>query len=337
MRKLASIKKIDSIEPIEGADFIELAVIGGWNAVIKKGVYAPNDLIVYFEIDSLVPEHLAPFLSASSKAREYDGVKCFRLKTKKLKGVFSQGLVMPLSDMGIDPTSVSEDDDVSELLGVKKYEKPLPGQNNQGVKDNFPEFLRKTDQVRIQNIKRDFNSYRDLELSFQVTEKLDGTSLTIYKNNDIFGVCSRNYDLEDREACIYWDAAKRYDLENIFSKSERNLAVQGELIGEGIQGNQYHLQGRHFYVFSLFDIDAQKYLAPSECLEFCAANGLNHSPVISENFKLTGLEIFDIIKDAEGDSLLNKSEREGLVYKCNTDTNVSFKAISNNWLIKNEK
>lgn len=161
MRKLASIKRIDEINPIEGADAIEVATVGGWKVVVKKGEYTAGDLAVYFEIDSWIPHELAPFLSNGKEPREFESVKGERLRTIKLRGQISQGLLLPVyndftgtylmcysEDADEYSVTVSEDDDVTELLGILKYERPLPAQLAGQAKGNFPSFIPKTDEER---------------------------------------------------------------------------------------------------------------------------------------------------------------------------------------------
>lgn len=336
MRKLASIKVIEEINPIEGADAIDLASIGGWNVVVKKGEHLPGDKIVYFEIDSFIPEHLAPFLGGGKPATTYEGIQGFRLKSKKMRGALSQGLILTLKDCQIFE-NLPEDFDLTDRLGIKKYEKPLPrGSNNCSPKGNFPSFIPKTDQERIQNLKRDFESYKAMNLSFEVTEKLDGTSCTFYSKDGVFGVCSRNFDLEFDGSNFYWQMFEKYKIKEIFESIQgRNFAIQGEIIGEGIQGDQYQLKDKQFFVFDIYDIDSKNYLNSKDRLKFCEKNKLQHAPVISYSQTLQG-DMRDILDLADGQSLLNNSLREGLVFKCLADTTKTFKAISNKWLLKNE-
>lgn len=97
-RKLACVKRIDDLLPIEGADKIEVAVVGGWKVVVKKGDFKKGELAVYLEIDSWVPTEVAPFLTKSGhEPKEYNGVKGERLRTVKLKKQISQGLLLPIS------------------------------------------------------------------------------------------------------------------------------------------------------------------------------------------------------------------------------------------------
>jgi hypothetical protein len=164
MRKLASIRKINLVEPIEGADAIEVATVDGWKVVVKKNEFKVGDLVVYFEIDSWVPTGLAPFLSKGKEPREYNGIKGERLRTIKLRGQISQGLILPYAICG---KICEEGEDVSELLYIQKYEAPIPAQLAGQVKSTFPSFIPKTDQERVQNIP-DLLSGRYADEEFEV-------------------------------------------------------------------------------------------------------------------------------------------------------------------------
>lgn len=357
MRKLATIRTIENIQPIEGADAIDVATIGGWNVVVKKGEHSIGEQVIYFEIDSWIPEHIAPFLGNGQPAKVYEEVAGFRLKTKKLRGVVSQGLIIPISavagtkvvidehEYDFEMVMWNEDEDVTDYLNVKKYEKAIAANMAGFARGNFPGFIPKTDQERIQNLKRDLSDWAATnDIVWEVTEKLDGSSCTIYKashlldeDKDALGVCSRNIDLKDTEGNVFWEAAKQNDIHAILLRDGRNLAIQGEVIGEGLQGNKYKLVGRAFYVFDIYDIDRRCYFTSAERLAFCAANGLKHAPVIYHTHSIYGVTIADLLTMADGESILAKTAREGLVFKCVSDPSISFKAISNKWLLKNDE
>lgn len=345
MRKLATIRRIDEIHPIPDADAIEVAVIGGWKVVVKKGEFQANDLVVYFEIDSWIPHEYAPFLSKGQEPRVYEGVKGERLKTVKLRGQVSQGLILPIAALFgyTDDFEFHEDMDVTETLGILKYEKPVSANLAGVARGNFPSFIPKTDQERIQNFKRELGDWVADGLDWEVTEKLDGTSVTIYGNlalldegKEPYGVCSRNLDLKETEGNVYWNVAKAFNVHEIIKSYGRNIAIQGEIIGQGIQGNQYKLDKQVLYVFDIYDIDNRQYFTPYQRRNFCLLHGLNHVPVYEAEYVITENDIGKLLEIAEGWSYLNESQREGLVFKCNTDPNLSFKAISNKWLLKNE-
>lgn len=332
MRKMASIRRIDNIQPIPGADAIEVATVGGWQVVIKKGEFAVRDLAVYCEIDSWIPHELAPFLSKGSEPREFEGVRGERLRTVKLRGQVSQGLLLPLEPTCANIESrLFEGLDVSAPLNIQKWEAPVPAQLAGDVRGAFPSFIPKTDQERIQNLTQEFNTWTDL--TWEVTEKLDGSSMTVYHKDGDFGVCSRNWNLAASEGNSMWQQARKYNLEQVLAH-EGNYAVQGEIIGEGIQGNPYRIRGQDFFVFDVFDINAQRYLTPVERRDFVERNNLKHVPITNHNVP-TPTNVSDILKAAEGRSQLHTdTEREGLVFKSNGQ--VSFKAISNKFLLKSK-
>ena len=333
-RAMATIRKIDAINPIEGADAIEVATVGGWKVVVKKNEFKVNSLAVYLEIDSWVPNELAPFLTRGTEPREYNGVKGERLRTVKLRGQISQGLLLPLEPTCKNIESLLfEDLDVSIPLNVQKWERPIPAQLAGQVRGNFPTLVPKTDQERIQNLSKQFDKF--MEDTWSVTEKLDGSSCTFYLDDeDQFHVCSRNLDLKEDENNSFWKTAKKYDIEGIMRRnSMQGMAIQGEMIGEGIQGNQYKVV-LDFYVYDMYNTRTGQYILPSQLEAACDRLGLKHVPILAKGITLFGSSIQSILSEAEGKSQLNGSEREGLVFKSDTIHDRSFKAISNKWLLK---
>lgn len=332
-RKLATIRKIDEIRPIDGADAIECAVIGGWQVVIKRGEFAVGDLAVYLEIDSFVPTELAPFLTKPGhEPKEFNGVRGERLRTVKLRGQVSQGLLLPT--VGQTPLK-GEGDDLTEFLGIQKWEAPVPAQLAGQVRGNFPGFISKTDQERIQNLTAELREWQDNQaFTWEVTEKLDGSSMTVYVRDEDEGVCSRNLNLKLDTANTFWKVAIQENLIEKIRRSGRNLALQGELIGEGIQKNPYGIRGQAFRLFDIYDIDRGDYMAPLARRVFAETHGIAHVPVISSEMVITE-NVQGLLTMAEGKSALNpKTEREGLVFKCNTFGGPTFKAISNRFLLK---
>ena len=352
-RKLASIAEITYIKPIEGADAIECAVVnGGWPVVIRKGEYKVGDVAIYLEIDSWVPHELAPFLSKGQEPREYNGVKGERLKTVKLRGQVSQGLLLPLSTWGPKnrPWTIGEEGfdvgtDLTEYLGIQKWEPPIPAQLQGVMKGNFPNFLPKTDQERCQNLRKEiFETF--LDEIYEVTTKLDGSSMTVYVRDGEVGVCSRNIDLIETEGNSFWKAAREQNivealLEACAAKGEE-YAIQGELIGEGIQGNPEKLTGQRFYLFDIYSITEDRYLSPSErysILDKLNMNGasIEHVPIVNGVMNVTGHfgTIEELLEFAEGQSLNPQTKREGVVFKSH-GSDFTFKAIANSYLLKHK-
>lgn len=343
MRKMATVRKIDALRPIEGADAIECAIVDGWTVVVKKGEYSAGDLAVYCEIDSFIPTAIAPFLTKPGHyAKTFEGVEGERLRTMKLRGQLSQGLILPLSTVYALPPTTGVDivgNDVSEPLGIVKYEAPVPAALAGEVKGMFPSVIPKTDQERVQNLKTELAEWLVDGSHWEVTEKLEGSSMTVYVMDGDVGVCSRNLDLKHNIDNSLWRAAYKYELPAKLANIGRNIAVQGEIVGNGIQGNIYQMRDQDFLVYDIYDIDAGRYYTPAERKAFVAEHKLNHCPVLAYSANLTDtLGITDMtqaLKFAEGKSVMGTigCEREGLVFKCH-ERSVSFKAISNRYLLK---
>lgn len=356
-RKLATIREIQDIFPIDGADAIEVARVDGWNVVVKKGEFRVGEIACYLEIDSWVPTEIAPFLSKGKEPNEYNGVKGERLRSVKLRGQISQGLLIKLehhigeSVLPFDHVRhvVTLGEDVTQKLGIQKWEAPVPAQLAGQIEGLFPTHLvSKTDQERIQNCYKDVqNRVRMMQtdlfsnVEFVIEEKLDGSSCTIICHNGEFKVCSRNLELRRDENNSFWKAAMKYEktLMDFHTKHNRNFAIQGELIGLGIQGNPYKLQGQELYVFDMYDIDVGFYLVRDVREKFVEQFGMKNVPVVGHssdtagNFEASDVE--RILKVADGQSFVNpETIREGVVYKCTKDGRLTFKAISNRWLIK---
>lgn len=354
MRKLASVRAISSINPIPNADAIECLTIDGWSVVAKKGEFQEGDLCVYFEIDSWVPNTIAPFLTKPGKSpAEFNGVPGERLRTIRLRGQISQGLALPLYAFGNtnleeyctsinfnDPTGI----DVTEVLGVQKWERPLPAALVGLARGNFPTFIPKTDQDRIQNVWRNFEKSTE---EFEVTEKMHGCSMTAYlkaneemgDNIDIhFGVCSRNIDLEDEGGVSYWEAARKFKLEGVvrelYRRTGKEFALQGELCGPGINGNQYGFENLEFFLFDIYSITDKRYLTPNERWEIVRDFKIPEVPLMYWGQSLEGMTLESILKFAEGNSYFGSllSKREGMVFKSLT-SDKSFQVVSNAWLL----
>lgn len=339
-RKLASVQRIREIKPIEGADAIELAVINSWQVVVAKNVgHKVDDLVVYCEIDSFLPiREEFEFLRKSSykKMGDQEG---FRLKTIKLRGEVSQGLIVPIHVLPL-LEMVHEGQDVTEMLGIVKFEPPIPAELSGKVKGYFPSFIHKTDEERVQNLTEKYAQWAITSAhKFYAAEKLDGSSATFYIKDGEFGVCSRNLELAEPEESestnTFWKVAAELDLKAKMVSLNRNICLQGELIGEGIQGNPYKLKGQTVRFFNAFDIDKQEKMHIGHLATICYDLKLQTVPIF-ENFVLP-LTPEELVKMADGKSMLHKdTDREGLVIR-SLDNTISFKAISNKFLLKHEQ
>jgi RNA ligase (TIGR02306 family) len=286
-RKLASIRVVSELLPIEGADKIELAIIDGWKVVVAKDVgHKVGDKVVYCEIDSFLPiKDEFEFLRKSSYKKMSDGSEGFRLKTIKLRGQISQGLILPLSLIEYTNVNFEVGMDVTLMLGITKYEPPIPAELAGKVKGLFPSFIQKTDEERVQNLSVDYEQWKvQSKHKFYVTEKLDGTSATFYVKDGEFGVCSRNLELLETEGNTFWKVARELDLENKMKSLGKNISLQGELIGEGIQGNPYGVKGHTVRFFTGFDIDKYQKIHFIELTVMLMEMGLQYVPVLNQEF-----------------------------------------------------
>ena len=367
MRKLATIRKITNIVPIENCDNIALAIVDGWTVIIKKSEFSIGDSCVFFEIDSFLP--LEPRYEFLKKTTKFDGKEGYRIKTMKMKGVLSQGLALPLS---MFPEVSTNDDDVTNRLNVIKFDlEQFYGANTAGPRErkygSFPTFIPKTDQPRIQNMTHMFLTHK--ATTFEETLKLDGSSMTCYKipNKPTlfqrvlsffgkqlptykFGVCSRNVDLKPSDNKVqtfdnfgkksvyaqsdFWATAIKMDIEN---KLPIGYAIQGELIGPQIQANHEKVSSLDYFVFDVYDINKKQYLTPEARREFCKQYNIQHVPVTNESATPLQMSLEELLAHVDTESMNPGTVSEGRVYKSNSYPTMSFKVINNKYLLKHEK
>lgn len=346
VRKLVSIRSIDKISPIDGADAIESAYIGGWAVVVRKDQFSAGDKVVYFEIDTLLPNDqpiFEDFQRHGQRTMEMeDGstVVGYAIKTIKLRGQISQGLILPISSFP-ELNEESSQEEVNKVLlgkyGVVKYEAPIPASLSGTVRGYFPtKYVQKTDSERVQNLSDEFlQSSKVKNLTWVATEKIDGTSATFIKDGDELRVCSRNMEL------IY----DPNDNENVYNRiaTELKLAdslpdgaiIQGEIYGEGIQKNPLRIRGVKLAVFNTKNLDNSAEISSK-------INSLK-VPVMTEiQFPKT---VDEAITQADGlKSTLNPNahmegivwwNREGVEFS-ETGGRANFKAINNQFLLKSK-
>ena len=371
MRALATIRKISDIQPIEGADQIVVATIDGWKVVVKKGEFTVGDLAVYIEIDSWVPHELAPFLSKGQEPRVYSDVKGERLRTIKLRGQVSQGLLLPVCHVNGVPfitgwyhedgigtmVMVTEGQDITECLNIQKWEAPIPAQLQGQAAGMFPaSLIPKTDQERIQNcfgdIQKKAKRFATEKIWNAETQTLEEYPVVLPEDFE-----EPTYEVTlklDGSSCTIfrWEGELRVASRNLELKiNEENkdntfvamalkigdkipngFAFQGELMGPGIQGNREGFTEHKFFVFDIFNIQNHQYLEPYLRREKCFDLWIDHVPIL--NAVTNGPNsVEEGLAFAEGPSI-NHKIREGLVWKCNEDPSFSFKTISNQFLLK---
>ena len=364
-RKLASIKTISEIHPIEGKDRIELAIVDGWQIIVKKNEYQIQDKTVFIEIDSVLPDK--PEFEFLKKNK-------FRIKTMKMGGVLSQGICFPLSILPQNK-EYNIEDDVTEIMEIKQYEATrdveteevsndinnkkfqhpifkilfrfkifrnilLPKKQNKG----FPEFIHKTDETRVQNIP---HILKNKDIKFVVREKVDGQSGTFFlkrmpkkwfwqKDNFDFGVCSRNLRLWNESNSSYWFVAKKYNIKSVLQDligDNDFVAIQGECVAPNVQGNKYKVSEPDLYAFNLIYPDGKVNCIKGE--EILSKYNIKWCPLITKDFILLDT-VNEMLDYATGKSALYYTLREGFVLR-NYEKNISFKAVSPEFLIKNDE
>jgi hypothetical protein len=358
-RKLASIKEVSNMMPIEGRDKIALAMVDGWQVIVNKDQIQVGDKVVYCEIDSVMPE---------TEQFEFLRSKKFRIKTMKMAGVISQGICFPLS---ILPEGKYEiDQDVTNILGIKQYEETMDIESNTQSESStkkkypkflmkfswfrklvlpkkqakgFPDFISKTDETRIQNAP----FYLKNKDEWIATEKVDGQSGTFFlrkeKSKGIFkkvtydfGVCSRNLRIWKEDSSSYWTVANKYNIKKVLTDNIGDLdyiAIQGECVAANVQGNKYKVNEPDLYVFNVLTPNGR--MGSVEAKAWCENNGMKFVPILDEHYVLPD-SVKEILDYAHGTSKLYSTLREGVVFR-SLDGKQSFKAVDPLFLLKHDE
>ncbi len=247
MRNLATIERVVAINAIPDADAIESVVVRGWTVVSKKNEFQVGDRCLYLEIDSALPlaDDRFAFLASRGTKTTPDGKSVHVLKTARLRGVYSQGLVLPIR-LFPELTDAVAGDDVSELLGIEKWEPPLPAGLTEAIGPFPTDLARKTDAERVQNLVEVY-SHLSTTIEWIATEKVDGTSATIIRDETGLRVCGRNFELS--LSSMHGQIATALGLVDRMVPGD---VIQGELYGEGIQANPLQVRGRHLAVFGFY-------------------------------------------------------------------------------------
>ena len=336
-RKLASIQRVKSVEPIPGADLIDKVTFTsvGWQCVVMKGEFQEGDLGVYIEIDSVVPE---------CQDFEFLRPKKFRVRTLKLKGTLSQGLMVPLAILGETGYTLDEGEDVTELLGITKYEPPVPISLEGQVVGKRPGFVYKTEEIRVQSEPALLEELTGKEV--YISTKIDGTSMSVFfvhnpedEEEGSFGVCGRRYEMKPSDKCAYWRAARKLDLYNKLSVLNcESIVIQGELAGPGINKNRPGLKDTNLFVFNVW-VDG-KFVGVKEMVTVCEKLGLNTVPI--EEVMMFEHSLEWLLERAKGKYAGTNNEKEGIVIRPTTPClspllgfrQLSVKIINNNFLLK---
>lgn len=382
MRKLASIKTINELRPIPKADRLELARIGGWYAVVQKGEFKVGDHAVYIEIDSFVDTSKPQFAFLEKDAIDWRGRRGTVIRTMKLRGQISQGLAIPVikfpqvvslySNLDLVMSKV-EDWDLTELLGIVKYEEDLHESLADKAIGKTPAWLRGSSLERVQELDSIIGDYLDEE--FAVSVKIDGEAMSVYHlpgtspysqtKEDYVGVCTDTVNWKEDDTNKSWVLAKALGLHREVKRFAEHpelaggVQLQGERCGPGVQKNRFKFAVPMFLVYGITDIGGQVRLSASDIRLYSAMHGLLTVPYL--HYKTTLREIIQCYKgptvidalveyasgrhslpvqpgvDLDTAKLLNwkydGQEHEGLVFHHNA-SDFRFKVISPKYLLK---
>lgn len=302
----SSIQKIEQIAPHPNADRLEIIKMEGlgWQVVAQKDIHKVGDKVIYVEIDSIVPER---------EQFEFLRGKRFRVRPIRLRQELSYGLILPLKDFGVDP-DVEVGTDVDDITEIKHYEKELPKSLGGIAKGNFPtHIIPKTDEYNLLNSTRFFDDLKEVEC--YISLKADGSSFTAINDNGDISVCSRKLILERSESNAFWNIYDKYNVGQI----PNNIAIQGELVGPKVNGNNLGLNEYQLFVFNVYDISEKgnyKMFGLDEMTEFCNRYEL---PIVKVLYRGVLGEKFATVQDLVDFSMTvkydNGSDGEGIVIR----------------------
>lgn len=322
MNNLATIQKITNVRPCLNSDNLDVVQVLGWQVVTKRGEYKDGDLAIYVVIDTILPE---------KPEFEFLRNKNFRIKPIRLRGQESAGIIFPLSILPnyvsalggyehptygapTDTCAIVEGWDVTDDLGIKHYEKPIPPELAGQAVGNFPGFLIITDEDNLR-------TYPDAvpELygrPYYITQKEDGSSGTFFIKDGEFGVCSRRIHLKETESNGFWKMAKKYDIENVLKTAfpNTNIAIQAEICGPGVQKNKMGLVEMELRLFNLFDINSRTYLDYDKLVDFTTKYNIPMVPTITEG-NAFGYSLEELIQLSNGQKYSTGGPAEGIVIR----------------------
>ena len=320
-----TVEEIGRVWKHENADLLEMASLEGkaYDFVVGKGQFTAGDSVVYFPVDSVLPEGICSSLNLTGKLAGRDKN---RVKTVRLRGNISQGVVCSPDQLAPaipNDMQLKRGADLTELLGVTKYDPPVIPSHWGNLKP-LPMYVQAYDIESAQNFTDIAEMLMDIPC--YISEKLEGShwSATLYADGDV-AVCQRNYRIIPVEGGEHdWHKVLRTQgldetLRNMLDMLSKNQPIQaitlrGEILGPGIQSNIYNL--KHHNV-RIFDIEVnQEAIEAAQFLEWTAAYGIEIVPVLGINVTLREWLNGQTLKAASnGTSALAERLREGVVIK----------------------
>lgn len=340
-RKLATLQAVKEIIPIENADAIEIAKVMGWDVVVKKNEFKTGDLGVFFEIDSFLPEiERYEFMRDSSFKNNPLVGRGFLVKTRKLRGVFSQGLLLPLDKFPeIDFTGMEIGTDLTKELNVKEFEATEGTDIFGNTIERFHPIIQKTDELRLQSA-----GYLGEALKghpYYISEKIEGTSGTLSSENGNIRIFTRNNEIKDEKKSLLWNLVRNKGIIDVLKNCE-DIFLQFEIYGPKIMGNKLKVDKLDFRFFNLGNPKTGEYYDFAdwdEILERTKLKNVVQSVKILEkgdNFQYS----LDELQEISNGNYDNAGQREGIVIRPQREMKVngerlSFKVLNNKYLLKN--
>lgn len=353
VRKIASVQKISMIIKTKTS---EQAQVNGWTCFVVPNTFKIYQHVAYLEIDTFIFkeseyfEKIKSFIPDDASMIETTD-NGFFLKTMQSKssGLVSQGLILPLDIFNL-PQDIEIGTDISKQIGVVKYDDetsmPMP---TQVITNDFPIWIPKSDQMRIQNFTM-LPEYQAIE--FEVSQKLDGTSMTVYHKDGFVGICSRNKIVAVYNGSMFIRISDPgFPMERIVTESglgntllsmKKNIAIQAELTGPTIQQGATSVFLMNIY--DIYDISMHRYMTPDERLSFI--DQIKNSKIVSVPIVKRRFRVFELLQSSEdiyanilkfADDVFRQEKCEGLVFKSETDVRLSFKAVSNEYLLETDR
>jgi len=331
MRSLVTIQKVKDISPIPDSDHLEVAHVMGWQCVVKKGEFKAGDFGVYHEVDSFLPvDERYEFLRVSSYRKNVDNGEGFRIRTIKMRGQLSQGLLIPLGKFP-ELEGLGEGSDVTEKLNVKKWYISETATAGGTIIGERPNGIPASDEIRIQSALELLDELKGKP--YYITTKMDGTSGIVYYIDGKIGCCSRNKEIKDEKEALYWMAVYKYGLKEKLVKLGKNIVLTGEICGPGIQKNRLRLAAIEWYIFDVKDHDAGKYLPYDEAVKLCAELEIPIVP-LEERGEQFNYSLETLLEKARG-KYPSGLDKEGIVVRNSQSPKaVSFKVLNNDALLK---
>lgn len=336
-RKLATIQRIRQITAMKNADRLECVHVLGWTCVAKKEEFREGDLCVYFETDSFLPvEERFEFLRGSCHRANIRMGEGFLLKTQKIRGQLSQGLVLPITILP-EGTDCQVGTDVTDILGVRKWEEGADAGKSIG---KMPHGIPRTEELRVQSYPELLEEMK--KQPYYISTKMDGTSVTMYIKDGTFGVCGRNYEYAADKACPFWDYAREHRIEEKLRENQlTELVLQGEFCGPGIQKNRLKLEKPEWYIFTVMDLRTGERYALEEMKQLCSRLGFTMVPIEETGKELPYRTIEEVLDRARG-HYPSGTRKEGIVirplepvFSETVGGPLSMKVLNNDYLLKN--